>query len=73
MTREIELAAALAKDITIKDEERTVTWKLPMSNTDTIGQGVERTHGCAHNKFTHTTMTNRKLVCSEPLCPFHCF
>ena len=51
MTREIELAAAVTRDITIRDEERAATWRQPMSKTDVTGQGVERTHGCAHNKF----------------------
>ena len=73
MTREIELAAATTKDITIRDDARTVTWRLPMSKTDLTGQGVERTHGCAYNKHCRATMNKTKSVCLEPLCPFHCF
>ena len=75
MTREIELAAANISDVSCDMDKRTVTWKLPISKTDTTGQGVERTHGCAGNTNFQAPASGQQLIsrrqCGEPLCPFH--
>ena len=63
LCREIELAAAKVRDISINSDLRTVSWNLPSSKTDSAATGVVRTHGCSCNGDT-TTFNH--------LCPFHC-
>ena len=76
LTREIELSAAKMSDVSIDRNNKTVTWALPASKTDTRAMGVERTHGCGcgallnalcpyHNMLFHTEWMKTRLRTEE--------
>ena len=60
LTREIELAAAMAEHMTIDWSRMTVSWLLPSSKTDCAAVGTTRQHGCSCSPAR-----------SCAICPFH--
>ena len=52
LLRELEGAMAMWADITINTAAQTITWLLPVSKTDPMAKGCERTWGCLCGPFS---------------------
>ena len=59
LLREVEGSTAKRRNVTVNDELRTVTWRLPASKQDPYALGVERTWGCVCDG-----------VQEDPACPY---
>ena len=69
LTRGIELAAAEAGHLIINNQDKTVTFFLPVSKTDTSAFGAHRSHGCCCAALHQQSNTSGTLY--HPMCPFH--